>query len=207
MVRSYVRVDRDAVERFGPDEDAPSPRPGDFILTHGSAWTSKLISFGEGLRYWGADRKYTRWNHAALILNADGDLVEALGKGVSRGNLSKYKPTEYYLVRITASEEDRQHVVDFGEASAGDPYGWLTIVSIGLTLVTGAKFNFNVDGQQICSGLVARAEERTGVIFADASDEGPKALREPSHIMPADLAMYYDVEPPPPGTPKGKVPK
>jgi hypothetical protein len=97
--------------------------------------------------------------------------------------------------------------VAFAEASVGDPYGWLTIVSIGLTLVTGAKFNFNVDGQQICSGLVSRAEERTGVIFEDSASAGPKDLREPSHIMPADLAKYYDVEPPPPGTPKGQPPK
>jgi len=97
--------------------------------------------------------------------------------------------------------------VAFGEASVGDPYGWPTIVSIGLTLVTGAKFNFNVDGQQICSGLVARAEERTGVIFADSQSNGPKDLREPSHIMPADLAMYYQVEPLPAVTPKRQAPR
>jgi hypothetical protein len=39
-----------------------------------------------------------------------------------------------------------------------------------------------VDGTEICSGLVARGEERTRAIFS----------REPSHVMPADLAKYYD---------------
>jgi hypothetical protein len=38
----------------------------------------------------------------------------------------------------------------------------------------------------ICSGLTARCQERTNAIFN----------RTPSHIMPADLAKYYGVEPP-----------
>lgn len=35
---------------------APDPKPGDFLLTHADAWTSKLIRFGEGLRYRGPNR-------------------------------------------------------------------------------------------------------------------------------------------------------
>jgi hypothetical protein len=59
-------------------------------------------------------------------------------------------------------------------------------VSIAYTLLTGGKFTFAIDGEAICSGLVARAMERTGAIFN----------RTPTHVMPADLAKYYDVEPP-----------
>jgi hypothetical protein len=66
-------------------------------------------------------------------------------------------------------------------------------VSIALSLLTGAKLSFGFNGQLICSGLVARALERTTAIFED----------EPSHIMPAQLAKLYGAVPPPPGTPKG----
>jgi uncharacterized protein YycO len=190
--REFEPVPRESVQRCGPGEQAEAYRPGDFVLTHGDAWTSKLIRFGQRLRIHGDDRKYTHWNHAALIVSDGGDLVEALGRGVLRTHLSKYQPTEYHLVRISAGEEDRAQAVAFADWAAGapdgrrQPYGFLTLVSIAYTLVTGGKFTFAIDGQAICSGLVARAMERTGAIFN----------RTPTHIMPADLAKYYTVEPP-----------
>ena len=56
---------------------ADAPRPGDFILTHGDEWTSKLIRFGQSLRYRGASAKYTYWNHTALVVDGAGTIVEA----------------------------------------------------------------------------------------------------------------------------------
>ena len=187
----FVNVEREGVARYGPGEAPASWRSGDFILTHGDAWTSRMIRFGESLRIHGDDRKYTFWNHAALVVSDDGDLVEALGRGVCRTNASHYQPREYHLVCVKASDEDRKEVVRFGETMADrhERYGFLTIASIAYTLLTGGKFTFAIDGQEICSGLVARAMERTDAIFS----------RTPSHIMPADLAKYYDVEPAPGG--------
>jgi hypothetical protein len=191
--REFRPVGGTTVRRIAPGESAVEYASGDFILTHGDAWTSKMIRFGQRLRIRGADRKYTYWNHAALIVSERGDLVEALGAGVLRTNLSKYKPVEYHLVHTTASTADRVEVVAFGEWAAGDAdgndrqrYGWVTIASIALTLLTGGKFNFAIEGQMICSGLVARSQERTDAIFN----------RTPSHIMPADLAKYYQADPP-----------
>jgi uncharacterized protein YycO len=172
--------------------------PGDFILTHGSAIFSKLIRFGQKLRFRGSNRKYAYWNHAAMIVSATGDLIEALGPGVERTHIDKYKPTEYHLVRLgaLADPHDRKQVVDFAEWCLGEQYDWVTIVSIAFTLLFGGKFDFGMDGETICSGLVARALERTNAIFDRTS----------SHIMPADLAWYFNVAPPPKGTPKGVVP-
>ncbi len=191
--REFNFVPRESVERWGAGEEAVEFEPGDFILTHGDAWTSKLIRFGQRLRIHGADRKYTHWNHAAVIVSDGGELIEALDRGVSRTHLSKYLEPEYHLVRIAASTEDRRQAVTFAEWAAGGPggdgrqrYGFLTIASIAYTLLTGGKFTFGIEGQTICSGLVARAMERTGAIFN----------RTPTHIMPADLAKYYAVEPP-----------
>jgi len=180
-------------QRHGPGEAAPDPRPGDFILTHGDEWTSRLIQWGQALRFQGEDRKYTRWNHTALIVGTDGEIVEALGTGIAERNLSEYAGTEYHLVRIDASPADRAEEAAFARFCLGAQYGYLTVVSIALTLLTGAKLDFGLDGQLICSGLVARALERTAALFT----------RDPSHMMPADLAKIFAVEPPPPGTPKG----
>jgi len=185
--------------RYGPDESvptsktaiglaAPKPvaRPGDFLLTHSSGIYGKLIRLGEALRYWGEGKVFAHWSHAAIFVNDAGDIVEALGGGVQKRNISAYQGAEYVVVHLPATTTplDRQQAVEFAEFSLNDPYGWLTIVSIALCLLTGAKFSFGVDGQQICSALVARCIERIGEIFPEG---------DPWHLSPADLAKHFDV--------------
>jgi len=177
------------VRRYGPGEraDPADYRPADFILTHGSPFFSWLIRFGQSLRFRGSDSKYAYWNHAAMIVSSSGDLVEALGAGVIRTHLDKYAPKEFHLVSVEgiANDHDREQAVKFAEWCVGMPYGYMNIVSIALSLFTGGKFTFGFDGHAICSGLVARALERTNAIFN----------RTPSHIMPAVLAKYFNVDP------------
>lgn len=176
-----------SVERYGPGEEVRDPQPGDFILTHGHSLSGKLIRLGQRLRFWGKDSQYAHWNHAALIVDKGGGLIEALGHGVLRTHISKYRPREYHLVRLgqTANRADRMEAVRFAEWCLGEKYGWTTIVCIALGLITSGRFTFGFEGQQICSGLVARAMERTTAIFD----------RNPEDIMPADLAKYYHVKP------------
>jgi hypothetical protein len=174
-----------------------APLPGDFILTHGDEWTSRLIRFGQGLRFRGERAKYTYWNHTALVVSQSGALVEALGTGVAERSIHDYDPTQYTVVRIRASDEDRAEAAAFARACVGAKYGQVSIVSIAISLITGGTFAFAIDGQLICSGLVARALERTTAIFK----------HDPARIMPAELAEFFAVEPPPPGTPKGRPPE
>ncbi|HET7488676.1 MAG TPA: hypothetical protein VFJ85_12160 [Acidimicrobiales bacterium] len=186
MKRLFAPVPRNSVQRFAPGEPLAGYESGDFVLTHGDAWTSRLIRFGQRLRIRGDDRKFTYWNHAALVVSEGGELVEALGSGVQRTHVDRYDSAECHLVRIGASAEDRKQAVAFAEWAVGEDYGFGTLVSIAWGLITGGKFTFGFDGQAICSGLVAMAMERTGAIFN----------RTPTHVMPADLAKYYGVEPP-----------
>lgn len=164
--------------------------PGDFILTHTflsknpASWFGLLIRFGQRLRFRGTRRKYAYFNHAAMIVDYRGELVEALGRGVVRSHLSNYKDNEYVIVRPFLGVRDRDQAIAVAERMVGERYGFLTIISIALTLLTGSKFSFGIDGQSICSGLVARAMEKGDAIFD----------RSPSHIMPADLAAYYRVD-------------
>ena len=184
--------------RYGPNESVPtsnntvalaSPRPvalpGDFILTHSSGIYGALIRFGEAIRYWGPDKPFARWSHAAIFANDSGDIVEALGGGVQLRNVSVYQPTEYVVVHLpqTTTPDDREQAIKFAAFCLRDRYGWLTIVGIALCLLFGGKLSFGVDGQQICSGLVARCIERIGEIFHEG---------DPWHLMPADLAKHFD---------------
>jgi len=176
--------------RFGPDQNATPAdyEPGDFILTYSSGFSGKLIRLGQWLRYSGEDKKYIRWNHAAIIETAEGDLIEAVGTGVRRVHISHYGPTEYVIVRVGSftKPEDREQIVAFAQWCLGEQYGYTTIFSIGLNLLTGCKFTFGIDGQSICSGMVARALERTNAIFQTT----------PSHVAPADLAKFFDIPAP-----------
>lgn len=172
------------IERFGPGEGITYPQPGDFILTHeDNDIFARLIHVGQGLRFRGADRPYARWNHAAIITDSLGTIIEALSSGVVFNHIDKYVPREYLVVHIDATPADRMEAVDFAVSCLHDRYGWQTIISIALSLLTGSKFSFGYDGQEICSGLVARSLERTAAIFP----------RDASHLMPADLARYYHV--------------
>ncbi len=158
--------------------------PGDFILVKGTGVRSRLIRLGQRIRIHGADRKYVDWTHAALIVDGAGTLIEAVGTGVQESALDRYTGKTYSIFRITASDEDRAEVVGFARYALGQhaKYGPLTVVSIALALLTGSKLTFFIDGQYVCSSLVAHALERTGSVFDRCSDQ----------IAPADLAKYFD---------------
>jgi len=199
MASSSTHVAAYQMTRYGPNESVPTknaansalstdlvPLPGDFILTHSSGMYGKLVRFGEAIRYWGKDKIYAHWSHAAIFVDEAGDIVEALSGGVQKRNISVYRETEYVVVHLPPQTiaPDRTEAVAFAEHCLNDKYGWLTIVSITLCLLTGGKVGFGVDGQQICSALVARSLERIGEIFREG---------EPWHLMPANLAKHFDI--------------
>src|SRR4029079_2196275 len=97
-------------DHIPPAQAAPDRLPGDFILTHGGEFFSRVIQFGQGLRFSGKDRAYTYRNHSALIVSADGALIEALGPGIRRKTLADYRGTQYTVVHIEASDEGRKEM-------------------------------------------------------------------------------------------------
>jgi uncharacterized protein YycO len=145
-----------------------------------------MIRLAQKIR--GRERRYSYWSHAAVIVDRDGSLVEAESRGVIRSPLSKYEPEEYHLVDLgsSADDRDRRQVAAFAESLVGQPFGFLDMFSVALSLFTGAKVNVSYESHLMCSALVARALERTDAVFPD----------EPSHMLPADLARYYGVEAP-----------
>lgn len=184
------------VERFGPGETVDKPQPGDFLLTHSAGYSSGLIRLGERLRYHGPNAGYAHWSHAAMFVDSEGEIVEAILSGVQQRNVSVYADTEYHVIRLTeATDKERAHAVAFAEHCLNDHYGYITDLSLMFSLLTGRKFFFGEDGQMICSGMVARALERTGAIFQYDS----------WHMLPADLADAFNVLPLQ-GASKGTIP-
>jgi uncharacterized protein YycO len=175
------------VERYEPGKAATDFELGDFILTHAHHPVSRMLRLAQKVR--GRERKYSYWSHVAVIVDKDGSLVEAESRGVVRSPLSKYEATEYHLVHLghTADQRDRKQVAIFAESLVGQPFGYLDMFSVGISLFTGAKINVSYASHLMCSALVARALERTDAIFPD----------EPAHMLPADLARYYGAEAPP----------
>lgn len=166
-----------------PEGEAETdPRAGDFLLTHAHAWTSRLIRFGERFRYRGVNRPFAYWSHAVAVVSDDGDIVEALGRGVTAGHITKYAGSDYVYVRVQAKDADRAQMAAFAQSRAGEDYGFMTIISIVFSLLTTGRLRFQLAGTEICSGLVARMLERGDYIWD-----------EPASVMPADLARFFDI--------------
>ncbi len=156
-------------------------QPGDFILTHGDHWQSRVIRLGQSIR---RDlRPYAHWNHAALVIEP-GLVAEALSAGVVTSRLDKYAE-DYVHVPVPMSDQDRAQVLAFAESvlAARWRYGWRTIVTSSLACAFGSGALWAHDNTAICSGFVAEALVRAGLIFP----------RHPTAMMPADLAKFFEV--------------
>jgi uncharacterized protein YycO len=158
--------------------------PGAFLLVHRHSLMGAAIRFGESIRFRGKNRTFAYWNHAALVVSP-GAVVEALGNGVVRTPLAKYRGVNVaHVDPVGWSAEDRLESIHYAESQLGEKYGFLTIASIGLHAITGGRFQFGVDESTICSGLVARCLERGPTIFEH---------HQPANITPADLARHFQV--------------
>ena len=158
--------------------------PGDFILVSTNGILAKCIRTGQFLRYHGKIRAYSHWNHAAIIVDTEGTVVEAAGRGVRYSNINEYKEIEYYLVSTKLNKQSRDQTIAAAKSFVRDKYGWFTIVSIMLQLITGVEFQFSFGNSIICSGLVAQSLWAGGIIFDS----------NPYQMMPADLASAYNVD-------------
>jgi len=157
--------------------------PGDFVLVSTTGILAKFIRFGQFVRYHGKMKPYSHWNHAAMVIDEDGTIVEAVGRGVITSNISEYKNVEYYYVSTKLNKQSRDQAVAACKSFIKDKYGWLTILSIATELVTGIKMQFTNSNTMICSAVVAQSLWAGGVVFD----------RNPYQMMPADLAAAFNI--------------
>ncbi len=171
------------VERYGPGEQAKDFTPGDFILAHRNRPIGALIMLAQRRRFRGPDSAFAHWTHAAVVVGADGELVEAESVGVKRSPVTKYRDREYHLVRLGPSfgQADRARSVDYADGQVGQAFGYLDLAGAGLYLLFGLPLRWMRRNHQICSGLVVRALQHGGQ--AENLD--------PELTLPGDLAKLY----------------
>jgi uncharacterized protein YycO len=174
-------------ERYGPGEEAKNCVPGDFILAHRNHVIARLISLAQKRRFKGADAPFAHWSHTALVVETDGELVEAEITGVRQNPISKYRADEYHLVRLGPefSAEGRSRAVAYAKAQVGQGFGFLDMFGASLYLLFGWPVRVARRGHEICSGLLVRALQAGGQV--------PQL--DPLLTLPADIAKFYDVRP------------
>lgn len=150
-------------------EEHPDLESCDFILTEGKHFMSKLIRFGQWLRFYGDNAKYTKINHFAWSLGGY-DLSEALLRGVSHTDLSRYDDFNYIYVRVNTSEFNKEYTEKFirNVLESKRSYGVLTIANIFLTYLTGWGWIAPSENTSICSGYGAEGMVglRRDIIFS-----------------------------------------
>lgn len=166
---------------------------GDIVLFHGPNFFSRLIRFGQRLRFHGLDNKYAYWNHVGIIVDFDDQtmepvIVEAVAS-VRMGRLFKFYNTQDYDIKIIhidkLSISERRQAVNYVNSQVGEKYDWVSILSMAFRCLFGGTFSFGNPTAHICSGLVGEALERAGYDFnIDAN-----------FLMPADIAKYFDIQP------------
>jgi hypothetical protein len=170
--------------RPAPPGSVKVGQPGDFILVHSVDWASRLIRFGQRVRFRGARRPFAYWNHAAIFVDGAGSMVEA-DWHVKRLTVSDYRGADYVVVHRDMTDADRAKAAEYAHLMVGAKYGIAVTLAAVARLLTGTRFEFGIDGHPICSALVARALDGRPTFMP----------RDPSHMLPADLAELYGVLP------------
>jgi hypothetical protein len=156
--------------------------PGDFLLSlRKDAFMGKCIRFFQRFKL---APEFAKWGHAMLSLG--GDMVqEALEWGQERNSLETYRDAELLHVQVDASHQDTMQMMAFADSCYyyKRRYGYMTIVSLMISLTTGNALQFSKAGTAICSGFVAEALVRAGYIFD----------KPPDYVTPGDLALFAEL--------------
>ena len=100
-------------------------------------------------------------------------------------HISVYDSADYHVVFLRMADLDRDQVVAFARHCRDQEYGYLTVASLTLSLVTGSRLSFGVDGQEIYSGLGrpragARGRDLRGGALARDAGRARQVLRDSS---------------------------
>jgi hypothetical protein len=166
-----------------PGDTAGDLQIGDFLLTGKSSrrFLSRAIKFGARVRGYGKEAQ--NYSHAALVISRQGDIAEALARGVEKHHIHKYRVDDYKVVRAHVEPHDQAQVLYYANdvLDKRAKYGMPTLMGLALYCATGAHLCIQRAGTAICSGFVADALTRAGYDFP----------RPPFAMMPADLEAFF----------------
>jgi hypothetical protein len=155
-----------------------APGVGDFGVVNIPGRMGRLIRLGQWLNGDG----YNDYEHAFIVITADGTVVEGRPSGAGHNHTSAYPGAVYY----TCPDNAREAVADAAIGLIGRGYSWadyfaLAAVRFHLDLIAHPLRRYvESSGRLICSQLVDYAYQLAGV---QLFDDG----RLPGDVTPGDL--------------------
>lgn len=149
------------------------PKTGSYVVVSTPGWRSEVIRLAT----------HSWADHALIVVNDAGGIVEAEPGGVRLGHLTEYSGRKT-AVCTQGTDAQRQLVAQAALAMVGVPYDDLDIVDIGLECI-GIRFGWLealVEKQKsiICSQLVAKCGMKAGLDWscgkADLAEVTPAML-------------------------------
>ncbi len=152
------------LESAGPAVAISSVRgqPGDVGWVSQKGWQDALIRWAQHRKY--GDSPAASFNHVFLVTGPD-EVIQANASGVAVGKLSAYGPADQLTLRHPPYGELGANLTAVSAAREllGTKYGYWTIACEAISLLTGTRLRFGLEGTEICSGLVAYALTRANI--------------------------------------------
>ena len=152
------------------------PAVGDVALIATGGIFGHVIKLAQLL----AGYKDWRYNHAAIVVDTSGGLIEASPRGVRRNNMRAYSNTK--IVQLHMLPADGERAASLAVSLIGKPYGWVDIAALAISIlgykpawVRRACLSTNT---LVCSQLAAFAAEAGGVT----------RWGDPFWVVPAELS-------------------
>jgi len=133
---------------------------------------------------------HSEYDHAFVIVGADGTIVEAKPTGAEVSNITEYAGMDMKFYTYPIPGKMRKAIADNARGFVGVKYGFLDIVYLGLT-ANGLKFKWLLkkvlrEDRMICSQLVATSGVKAGTRLWLCGKADPQL------VTPADLAKLAD---------------
>lgn len=154
---------------------------GDLVFAHGRGIISAAIRL---VQSWRSPKADARWNHVAVLMNQDRHgnwwVIQAEGHGVKQAKLSDVAPGGSYEVVKCPASANPARVVEFALSQVGVKYGFLTVASILLNVLTPKSIAIRKPHTWVCSALVAGSLWYAGWPIS-------QAWKDLYQVTPADL--------------------
>ena len=133
-------------------------QPGDIGFAKTNGIMGRAIRFGEELRW----HRGSIWNHAFIVDRIEDGVVyviQAEAAGVtSDKTLDSVAPKGVYVTMRPPQSVDVESLLAFARQEVGSHYGWLSIASAILDILTPGWFpSFRRGNSWICSAITAEA--------------------------------------------------
>ena len=143
------------------------PTPGTLVFAHTTGLLGRIIRFGERLRWNGHGAFY---NHVAIVDRVeDGKVyvIQAEARGVTNDRtIEEVAPGGHFSYIYLPDHVDADALLAFAREEVGSRYGWLSILSTALDIITPLWFPaLRRPYTWICSALVGESLRAGGWVY------------------------------------------